>query len=220
MANPRRARSTNRLCGHQHLSRSQYGSTASVVGPLIRPDAADGIRDSPRRALDVRPHARPESLYAAGLSGRHRAICEHGQRKIFISRANANYRRLENEADVERLVAAYGYEIVRLEELTFAAQLRLFSEAKVVLSLHGAGLANIIYSPTSTHVVEIIDPSFPNPEYFDLATAMGHFYWMVKGSPVGEPRPGYHDIRVDVSDLEQTLTQVSDKAGETSEIGT
>ena len=56
--------------------------------------------------------------------------------------------------------------------------------------------------------------------YFDLATAMGHFYWMVKGSPVGEPRPGYHDIRVDVSDLEQTLTQVSDKAGETSEIGT
>jgi len=142
------------------------------------------------------------------------------RRKIFISRANANYRRLENEADVERLVAAYGYEIVRLEELTFAAQLRLFSEAKVVLSLHGAGLANIIYSPTSTHVVEIIDPSFPNPEYFDLATAMGHFYWMVKGSPVGEPRPGYHDIRVDVSDLEQTLTQVSDKAGETSEIGT
>ena len=52
------------------------------------------------------------------------------RRKIFISRANANYRRLENEADVERLVAAYGYEIVRLEELTFAAQLRLFSEAK------------------------------------------------------------------------------------------
>ena len=124
-----------------------------------------------------------------------------GRRKLYLSRRLASRRRLVNEPEIWSELERLGYEEVCLEELTFTEQVHLLGEAEVVVGLHGAGLANIVFCPEGSHIVEIVDPAFPSPEYYDLAAACGHHYWLVLGSPVGARKPGYHDLYVDPSAL-------------------
>ena len=65
--------------------------------------------------------------------------------KFLISRSKAQVRRFTNEASVLSHLEASGFKAIILEELCFADQVALFSQAKIVVALHGAGLTNIIY---------------------------------------------------------------------------
>ncbi|HEX8463311.1 MAG TPA: glycosyltransferase family 61 protein, partial [Abditibacterium sp.] len=70
-----------------------------------------------------------------------------GRRRIYISRRNAKERRVLNESEVEKCLGNWGFESVRLEEMTFQQQVELFYEAEIVVGAHGAGLANVLFSP-------------------------------------------------------------------------
>lgn len=119
------------------------------------------------------------------------------RRKLFISRRGATRRRLLNEERCWAMLEARGYERVVMEDYRFAQQIALMGEAAAVVALHGAGLANILFAPEGARVVEIADASFPNPQYYALAGAMGHEYALVPAQPAGDLRPGYHDLVVD-----------------------
>ena len=54
----------------------------------------------------------------------------------------------------DRLAEA-GFEIYFLEDLSFAYQVRLFGEARSVIGLHGAGLANTVFCKAGTTVIEL-----------------------------------------------------------------
>ncbi|MGI8424385.1 MAG: glycosyltransferase 61 family protein [Chloroflexota bacterium] len=55
-------------------------------------------------------------------------------------------RRVANEADVIRALRPLGFEVVHAERLTFAEQIRLFSEAAVVIGPHGSGMTNVLFA--------------------------------------------------------------------------
>ncbi|MDZ7757189.1 glycosyltransferase 61 family protein [Rhodohalobacter sp.] len=46
-------------------------------------------------------------------------------------------------------------------------------QAEIVVAPHGAAITNVIFLSPGTHVVEIADLSFPNPNFYALASAMG-----------------------------------------------
>jgi capsular polysaccharide biosynthesis protein len=121
-------------------------------------------------------------------------------RKVFISREHAERRRLANEADVWRILEPLGYVRVSFEKLAFEAQMDLMAGAVALFSLHGSGQANMLFAPEGMHVAEISDASFPNAQFYALAGALGHPYWLIEGKPAGELRPGEHDV---VADLDQ-----------------
>ena len=89
----------------------------------------------------------------------------------------------------------------RSEDLSFSEQVSLFAEARVVVSLHGAGLSNIIFAPPAAHVVEIADPSHLDAAYYGPAAAAGHHYWLLFGEAVGTYNPGYHDLYVKADEV-------------------
>jgi hypothetical protein len=124
-----------------------------------------------------------------------------GTRRLYISRANATRRRLLNEDELWPRLEADGYERVFLEDLDFAEQVALMKEAAVVVAPHGAGLTNVLFCPPGTDVVELADLSFPNPNFYALASAMGHRYWIVDGESVGDTHPLEKDLRVDVDEV-------------------
>jgi capsular polysaccharide biosynthesis protein len=76
-------------------------------------------------------------------------------RKLYISRRDSRNRKLENEEEVETLVASYGFEIVSLTGMTMAKQIELFSAATHVIAPHGAGLTNIVFCKPVTNILEI-----------------------------------------------------------------
>jgi capsular polysaccharide biosynthesis protein len=129
-------------------------------------------------------------------------------RRIFVSRKNAQWRRLTNEDDCWAVLSRFGFERVFMEELTFREQVDLMQEAAVFVAVHGAGMVNIMFAPKGLHVVEIFDPDFANPQYYALAGAIGHPYWLIRGTSVGEPNPGYNDLEVNVADVALIAEQI------------
>jgi hypothetical protein len=110
-------------------------------------------------------------------------------RKVFISRSRALWRQIANEEDCWRILEPLGYERVCMEDLAFDEQVARMKETTVLLSLHGSGLGNMIFAPPGCQVVEVMDPAFPCPQFYALASALGHPYWLLEGRGVGEQKP-------------------------------
>lgn len=98
--------------------------------------------------------------------------------KIFISRNKTLARRVVNEDDVMEALTPLGFIAYTLEEMSFAEQVKLFSQARMVVSPHGAGLTNIIFSQNLT-VIELFS-SFIQPCFYLLSKGLGHEYGFLK----------------------------------------
>lgn len=81
-------------------------------------------------------------------------------------------------------------------------------EAAVILAPHGAGLTNMMFCRPDTHVMEIIDPGFPNPNFYALASAMQLRYWLVEGQGLGSGHPLDNDLCVEPSRVEAVLADL------------
>ena len=130
-------------------------------------------------------------------------------RKVYISRAKATRRRLVNEDAVWALLEEAGFEQVFMEDLGFEEQVRLMQETDVLVAPHGAGLTNMVFCPEGTRVAEIADLSFPNPNFYAIASAMGHRYWLLSAEALGDRHPLERDLRIDVAAVEDVLPQLS-----------
>jgi capsular polysaccharide biosynthesis protein len=75
-----------------------------------------------------------------------------GRRKIYVSRVSKN-RHLLNQNQVESALAAEGFEVLRCDDLDLDTQIRIFSEAEIVISPTGAQVANIVWCPPEAKVI-------------------------------------------------------------------
>jgi capsular polysaccharide biosynthesis protein len=97
--------------------------------------------------------------------------------RIWISRAYAKRRRILNEADLLPILQKHNFSIVHPEQLSFAQQMSVFSEAKVIAGVHGAGLTNMLAAPPGAHILEVRAlADNHNNCYFALANACRHKY--------------------------------------------
>ncbi len=87
--------------------------------------------------------------------------------RIYISRSKAKDRRVLNEEELLAFLKTLGFKVCHLEEMTFKEQAKLFSRAEVVVSPHGAGLTNVIFSHDVT-VVELFDNLHGVTYWYDL----------------------------------------------------
>lgn len=94
---------------------------------------------------------------------------------VYISRQKATGRQVINNDDLMGLLRTFGFREVFAEDYPPSQLARLLGQARVVLSPHGAGLANIIFCPKTTTVVELFSSHF-TPQYFYLARDIGQEY--------------------------------------------
>lgn len=140
------------------------------------------------------------------------AICsyysEKQNRKIYISRAKALRRKLLNEDDIWPILESMGFEKVFMEDMSFSNQVLLMQQAAIVVAPHGAAITNIMFCQPGTHVLEIADLSFPNPNFYALASAMGHHYWVLNAEGFGNVHPLEKDLHIDPSDVRDTVNKI------------
>ncbi len=125
------------------------------------------------------------------------------KRRIYISRANAQTRRVLNESELLPVLAKYGFEVVRAEELSYQQQVQLFFEAEAIVAPHGAGLTNLLFSE-QCKVLEFHPANLIKTHYFLLCKGLGFDYTAVVGS-VGDKQENY---KVDVQQVEKWLEKV------------
>lgn len=125
-------------------------------------------------------------------------------RRVLISRGSARGRKLIEEDAIREGLRPLGFERVEMERLGYCDQVRLMQETALLLAPHGAGLTNMIFCAPGTHVVEIAEPGYPNPNFYALAAAMGHPYWLIDAKGVG---PG-HALDRDLSVAPEAVLDV------------
>ena len=129
-------------------------------------------------------------------------------RRVYISRSRAGRRKLVNEEALWPLFEAAGFERVWMERLSLDDQVTLMKQTAVLAGPHGAGLTNMLFCPAGCRVLEIADLSFPNPNFYAIAAAMGHAYWVLDSESVGGGHPLEKDMHVEPAAVAAVLEQV------------
>lgn len=78
-------------------------------------------------------------------------------KRIYISREGGHDRRItpEEQAQIDPVLTANGFEKVFLENLNFETQTALFSQAEAIIAPHGAGLANLVFVQPGVKLIEL-----------------------------------------------------------------
>ncbi len=129
----------------------------------------DVIRPADDSVLLCRNVIVPTGIDTANTGYPNRALCAvlrdavagpaSPARHIYLSRANqTNYstRYIDNEGDVQSMLARMGFEIVEPGNMGFAAQMAAFGGAEVIVGGHGSGFGNLIAAAAGASVVDLM----------------------------------------------------------------
>jgi len=127
--------------------------------------------------------------------------------RVYISRSPAPKRRILNEEEVIEALREFNFRIIRPEDHSFAEQVRIASQARYLVSNHGAGLTNMLFMGPRSNVLEL---RYANDRisncYFTLASALNlnYFYQSCEPANRGED-PHTADLKVDARALRANL---------------
>ena len=132
------------------------------------------------------------------------------RRRLYLSRSHDRFRRVLNEPEVVRCLESRGFEVVNPGDFTLLEQARLFASAEVVVSVISSGLANMIFLPPQSVVIEIFPQDFFMPIQWFLADLCGlrYYYFFANGSqPAAIEGIGnrHADLVVGMDSLKRTL---------------
>jgi hypothetical protein len=125
--------------------------------------------------------------------------------RIYLSRADAQHRKVANREEILDVLEPLGYEAYELATLPVREQVALFTSVDSVVAPHGAGLANMFFASDCT-VTELVGDVL-KPTYYLMAQSLGHSHQYVAGTTVEHPDlPLIHsDVRIDPDELLDTL---------------
>lgn len=136
-------------------------------------------------------------------------------RKLYISREGATFRKVLNEGQVQEVVKHFGYEVIRFEDMTLREQMELMASARAVVSIHGAGLTNILFMQAGSNVLEFRrDRIYHNQCYWHLADALKLNYFYLFGTPDDDSlviESEGCNLTIDIPKLIDTLKQMDEK---------
>jgi capsular polysaccharide biosynthesis protein len=131
--------------------------------------------------------------------------------RIYISRKKSKRRHISNEDAVEETMRCYGFTILCMEELSFFQQAAIFSHARYLVSIHGAGLTNMLFMKQNASVLELQMKQRERSEavsfaYWYLADVLGHRYYYQFCTPSDAGTDLYDkDLLVDIEELKRNL---------------
>jgi capsular polysaccharide biosynthesis protein len=125
----------------------------------------------PKRDTGMSPWKAQYLRRTFGVEGRPR-----GTKRLYVARGAAPRRRVLNEAEVEKLLAGYGFVSVNPGALSVAEQVELFSSAAMVAGPHGAGLTNAVFMAPGGAIIEMTHDKRVVWTFHEVAGAAGHAY--------------------------------------------
>ncbi|MEM6342868.1 MAG: glycosyltransferase family 61 protein [Bacteroidota bacterium] len=141
-------------------------------------------------------------------------------KKVYISRKDAGHRRIVNEDDVTAFLESEGFETYIFETMSMQEKIEILSQASVVLSPHGAGLANIVFCHPGVPVVELTHFSLMASACWNIGDNNDMPYYTLASTPkvpmeeqlrlqtlTLQERAMYH-LFIDIDKLEKVLRQV------------
>ncbi|MCX6212983.1 glycosyltransferase family 61 protein [Spirosoma sp.] len=131
--------------------------------------------------------------------------------KLYLSRKKSVQRRVQNETDVERIVNEYGFTSLCNEDYTFWEQVAIYANAKYLVSIHGAGMTNMIFMNKNAQILEL-HKKMTNPHdwhsfaFWYMCEALGYGYYQQLCQPMREEDHFFTaDFVVDIQKLAENI---------------
>jgi len=124
--------------------------------------------------------------------------------KIYISRRDASSRKFKEEDLLIEGLEKQGYRSLELSNYSLREKAGIFSVAKDVVGLSGAGLLTIMFCKPGTNIVELFPSNFVNYLYQSIASHLNlnhHHYIFDADSAISRLNPYYGNFDLDVNDL-------------------
>ena len=131
---------------------------------------------------------------------------EPGPRRLFLSRRNSSWRRLANEAELVAALAPLGFEVVCLEDLGFADQVRTLGEAGFIIAPNGSALNNLIFASPRTKIIVFGQRHFHNwGGWLGPFQDLGYQPVFVTGEPLQSAAEKHADYVISVEEAIRTV---------------
>ena len=133
-----------------------------------------------------------------------------GYERIYISRLNANHRKIENHEEIMDALSAHGFRQIILEKEPVWRKIQIFNSAQFIVAPHGAGLTNLVFCEPGTKVIELFNPNWMLPCYWMISNYVGLDYYYLRGvggelsNPV-DVKKIRGNMRIDSNHLHQIL---------------
>jgi hypothetical protein len=102
--------------------------------------------------------------------------------RVYVSRRFSK-RALPGEEQLEQLLSEQGFTIAHLESMDWAEQVSLFQSASLVVGPHGAGLSNLVFTPTGATLIELTNGNQYNRCFEWICHVVGHRYLAIAADP-------------------------------------
>jgi capsular polysaccharide biosynthesis protein len=176
------------------------------------------------------PHVRAECLVVPGLASvvkeknppwvveflRRRLMQQvtptppEDRRPLYAARtAGSNNRTVVNEPALMERLADRGFDVIDPGAASVTTQMQAFASASVIVSAHGAALANLVFAGPGSTVIELFPAGAVLPDYWRLASSAGLHYRYLSSWPNAGRRNRsaaiVSDIEVDLKALDSML---------------
>ena len=104
-----------------------------------------------------------------------------GASRLYIHRSSGA-RRVANFEWLVPILDLFNFKIMDFSAIPLVEQISLMQGAKFVIAEHGAGVCNLLFCQKGTRLIELFNPSCPQPAYWSLSSVSGVDYGFVVGS--------------------------------------
>lgn len=130
-------------------------------------------------------------------------------KKVYISRSKAKKRRITNEPDFIKILEKRGYSIFNFDEISFKEQIETMKTASHLVSIHGAGLTNMLFMAPGSKVLELrFRGDTTNNCFFSLASALKIKYYYSQNDFFNPKIHLNSDMIIDLEASEEALIQM------------
>jgi hypothetical protein len=127
-------------------------------------------------------------------------------KKIYFKRGMAVERRVLNEEELVTMLKIEGFEVADPGTMSIAGQVTLAQQAKVIISAHGAALANLLFVNAGATVIELFGPDYFRTDcYYTCAAILKLNYWYISGNK--PPGAAWGDCIIDLQTVKDTLAR-------------
>jgi hypothetical protein len=124
--------------------------------------------------------------------------------KIYVSRDDAETRGVHNSHEVDNLLTNLGFKKVSMSDYTVKEQAFVFSNAEIIVGIHGAALTNIVFARPGCKFIEIFMEGWFTRAFFNLAKLRKIDYGYLLCQKVDS------NIDIDLHKLETLIENASD----------
>ncbi|WP_076667043.1 glycosyltransferase family 61 protein [Pontibacter indicus] len=141
---------------------------------------------------------------------------------LYISRSDSAIRNVLNEQELLEALEPYKFKSIVSSKYSILEKIRMFSQAKVVISATGAGLISMFFCKPGTKIIEIFHEGFVIEPFYDIATKidLDYDYIICKGDkPVHNADEGQRQhLLVDTKQVVSILEKMRKNSGKKTNV--